>query len=99
MLKLSTLRHAIRHVHMVQLLTIHVKEIRVSLQLGYSGYFVKIFESGFCDEVFLRCNECKLVKVTARNNFCVLILFQDLGNEFLGTLAESTGGGERNLLP
>ena len=83
MLKFRTLCHTIRNVHMIQLLAIHIKEIRVSLQLWDSGHLVQIFQAGLGDEVFLRCNVRKFVKVATGDDFGVFVLLQDFGDEVL----------------
>lgn len=68
---------------MIQLLAVHIKEIRIAFMLWDPSHLIKITQSGFCNEGFLGGDECKLVEITAGDNLCVIVFFQDLGYEIL----------------
>jgi hypothetical protein len=69
--------------HVIKLLTVHIEEISISLELRNVCSLVEISQIGDLFEVLDRLDKGKLVEVTGDNDLCVLILSEDVCNKFL----------------
>jgi hypothetical protein len=69
--------------HVIKLLTVHIEEISISLELRNICSLVEISQIGNLFEVFDRLDKGKLVEVTSDDNLGILILSEDVGHKFL----------------
>lgn len=83
MLILGVPVQSLAYIHVIQLLGVHVKQIRVSLHGINSNNFVKISEAGYRGECGERVDLGVLVEVTSHEDISRRILTEDLGDEFL----------------
>lgn len=77
------LGQGITDVHVIQLLTAHVKDVAVAFRLGDAGDNVEIFEGGEAGKGGEGGDVGELVEVTCGNDACVAVLGEDLGDEVL----------------
>lgn len=71
-------RNGVRHKHVVQLLAVHVKSVRVSLLLVNAHHGIHILESGNGYIFLERLDKGEFVKVAGRDDLCVLVFGQNL---------------------
>lgn len=83
MLILGVPVQSLAHIHVVQLLGVHVKKICISLHGINSNDFVQISEARYRGECGERVDLGVLVKVTRNENISRRILIKNLGNKFL----------------
>lgn len=83
MLILGVPVQSLAHIHVIQLLGIHVKQICISLHRIDSDNFVKISEAGYRGECGERVDLGVLVEVTRNEDIGRRILAEDLGDKFL----------------
>lgn len=89
MLKLCSSGQGPADKHVVQLLAIHVKQIRVPLQLTDPSHVIHVLQSGPGFECLQGLYVYEFVEVTARNDGSVGIFPEDLRNEILCMLEPS----------
>ena len=71
------------HIHVIQLLRVHIKQICVSLNWFDPNDFVEISEAGYLSESGKRVNLGVLVKVARNEDISRRVLAENLGNKFL----------------
>lgn len=67
----TAFRHCIRHKHVVQLLRIHVEQIRIALYRFDLGYRIQVLETRYLDVFLQRLDEAELVEVTCSDDTSV----------------------------
>jgi hypothetical protein len=69
--------------HVIKLLTIHVEEVCVSLELRDVSSLIEIPQLRNIFEVLKRLDKGKLVEVTSDDDLGVLVFLENIGNKFL----------------
>lgn len=91
MLKLDLLaRDARRHVHVVELLRVHVEQVRVPLLGRQLGHLVQVQQARLGHERLERRDEGELVEVASRDDRGRGVFGEDRGDEGLGGLVSIT---------
>lgn len=71
------------HIHVIQLLTVHIKDITISLCLGSAYNIIEILELRNISEGLERGNESEFVEVAAGNDTGVTVFLEDRRDEGL----------------
>jgi hypothetical protein len=87
MLVLDALAKLLADKHVVQSLAVAIKQIRVSLCRGDLGSVVNVHKARSLDESLNGCNVGELVEVTGGDDVSLLVLLEDLRNEFLNIVS------------
>lgn len=66
------------HKHVVELLCVHVEQVRVAFELIDLGNGVQVLEARDLGVLLERLNEGEFVEVTCRDDTCVLVLVEDI---------------------
>lgn len=91
-LELRTLGQRGADIHVIELLAVHVEEIRVALRLLDAGHLVKIAQTGLGDEGLERGDEGELVEVACGDYFGVGVLFENRCDKGLSVVSIACAG-------
>lgn len=80
-LRLATPSQARRYIQVIQLLAVHVEEVRVLLSRGNTDDIVQILQSRDRSKVLERLNECEFVVVARGHDGGVTVKAEDLADE------------------
>jgi hypothetical protein len=67
--------------HVIDLLAVHIEEIRISLCGRYVGNVIHVFHTRDGLEFLDRRDECELIVVAGGNDASIAIYFQNFGDE------------------
>lgn len=83
MLVLGLWLQSLADVHVVKLLTVHVKQVSVSLELRNVGGLIHITQVRNGQEILERLDESKFVEVASNDDVSILVFSKDVGDEVL----------------